>query len=205
MESFQQILDCGVTSWIPRMGDSTAWGWVMVVLYILSAFIAGRVAFRRPFPLRSRTRESFFWACLCVGLGFLAINKQLDLQTLSTALARCTAVAQGWYDDRRAIQVAVILGLGLFAVLLVIASVVLLRRTMRRSLLPILGAGFVVGFVMIRAVGFYQIDSLIGARLPPALGSVSVNFLLEAPGPLLILLTGIWLLRQDRRNVHSAT
>ena len=43
----------------------------------------------------------------------LGVNKQLDLQTLFTQLARDLAMAQGWYEERRRYQVAFIIAIGL--------------------------------------------------------------------------------------------
>lgn len=196
MEQTPSIVQCAFQNWNAGIGDPTLWGWLTVVIYALAAVVAARVAYRGPFPDASRSREQIFWGCLAVGLTFLAVNKQLDLQTFFTVIGRCSALEQGWYEDRRTIQGLVILGFALLVVAGGVFFLFLLRGTLRRTALPILGAAFVGGFVLIRAVGFHNVDQMIGMRLPPALGSVKVNFLLEAPGPLLIMFTGLWLLRK---------
>ncbi|WP_108813429.1 hypothetical protein [Loktanella sp. Alg231-35] len=196
MEETQIIAHCAFRNWDAGIGDPTVWGWLTVAIYALAAIVAGVTAYRGPFPDMSRTREQIFWGCLTVGLAFLSVNKQLDLQSLMTVIGRCSALQQGWYEDRHTIQGLMILGLGLFVVASGVFFLILLRGTLRRSALPVLGGAFVSGFVLIRAVGFHNVDQMLGMRLPAALGSVKVNFLLEAPGPLLIMFTGLWLLRR---------
>jgi len=190
------ILGCTSETWSPGIGDPTVWGWLTVAIYAAAALITARVAWTGPFPRYSRLREQVFWTCLALGLAALTINKQLDLQSFLTAIARCAAQAQGWYEGRRSVQAAFILGLGLGAVVFGLYFLWLLRGTMKRSFLPLLGAVFVLAFVMIRAVGIHAMDRLIHLELPAWAAGVKVNFLLEAPGPLLIILSGLWLLRR---------
>ncbi len=196
MEEKQTITQCAFQNWDAGIGDPTVWGWLTVFIYAVAAIVAGLTAYRGPFPDISRAREQIFWGFLTVGLAFLAVNKQLDLQSFMTVIGRCAAVEQGWYEDRHTIQGLMILGLVLFVAASGIFFLFLLRGTLRRSILPVLGAAFVSGFVLIRAVGFHNVDQMLGMQLPAALGSVKVNFLLEAPGPLLIMFTGLWLLRR---------
>lgn len=186
---------CAANSWSPGIGDPTIWGWITVVIYAASALVAFMTMRVAPFPSATLRREQVFWAVLAVGLAFLAINKQLDLQTLLTTLGRCAASLQGWYDDRRFFQAALIAGLLVFVLLAGVFFLILLRGTMHRSLIPLVGAVFVCGFVLVRAVGMHQVDAMLGMRLPAVFGSVKVNFLMEVPGPLIIALWGLWLSR----------
>jgi len=192
ISNLMDLLSCAFRAWSPQIGDPTVWGWLTVMLYAAAALVAARVAWQAPFPHRTRLTEQVFWACLAVGLAFLTVNKQLDLQSFMTAIARCAAQAQGWYEDRRIVQMLFILGLGLFVLVFGLYFMWLLWGTMRRSLWPLLGAVLICGFVLIRAVGFHHMDILINMRLP---GAIRVNFLLEIPGPLIILITGLVLLR----------
>ena len=173
-------------------------GWATVAVYALAALLAAFVARAAPFPARSRGRERAFWGLMALALACLAVNKELDLQSFLTALGRCMANAQGWYEERQAVQIGFVLALvaatgAAFALLLA-----LLRGTWRRSLLPLLGLAFVSGFVLVRAVGFHRVDRLIGLELL----SVRANWVLELAGPLLISAVALWLLvagRQRRR------
>lgn len=124
---------CAFQTWSPGIGDATVWGWVTVALYALAALVAALTARAAPFPPASRLREQVFWTCLAVAMAALAVNKQLDLQSLMTALARCAAQTQGWYEDRRVVQMLFILGLVLFALVFGIYFLILLRGTMKRS------------------------------------------------------------------------
>lgn len=170
-----------------------------MLIYALSALVAGWVAIAAPFPRRSRHRERFFWTLLAIGLVLLTINKQLDLQSFMTAIARCIALAEGWYDQRRTMQSVFILVFALTGFLLGLYFLWLLRGTMKRSALPLFGAVLVICFVLIRAVSFHAIDKLIHLTLPSWGSAVSVNFLLEIPGPLIILASGLWLLKRRNR------
>ena len=49
-------------------------------------------------------RVKLFWMGLAALLVFLGFNKQLDLQTAFTFLAKDFAKATGWYENRRIVQ-----------------------------------------------------------------------------------------------------
>ena len=185
--------------WSLVIGDPSILGWLTVLIYAAAALVTGWVAIMAPFPERSRRREWLFWTLLALGLVFLTINKQLDLQSFMTAIARCIAMADGWYEHRRVMQAGFILAFGLVGVIFGLYLLWLLRGTMQRSALPLLGAALVISFVLIRAVSFHAIDKLIHLTLPSWAGGVSVNFLLEAPGPLIIVASGFWLLQRQNQ------
>jgi len=166
---FTCVLDC----WQPTIGDPSVMGWFTVVAYAVTAIVAFSVAWSE----RGRL-DSTFWIGTGVLLAFLAINKQLDLQSALTASGRCVAQIQGWYQDRRQVQ-----ALFIFILLLAItgALVVLIIRSWRR--LPRIGVAlvglvFLAGFVAIRAVGFHHMDSLIGF----APGGIRMNWIFELGG-----------------------
>jgi len=79
-------------------------------------------------------------------MGFLAVNKQLDLQSFLTALGRCDARLQGWYETRRP-----------------------------------------AGYVLVRAVSFHHMDTLINTRLL----DVRLKSVFELSG-LVLILWGAW-------------
>ena len=69
--------------------------------------------------------ERFIWRLLVAGMVALGVNKQLDLQSALTELARLYAHEQGWYGNRRQFQQAFIaavpiLGLTVLAALSVL-------------------------------------------------------------------------------------
>ncbi|WP_309610239.1 hypothetical protein [Sphingomonas sp.] len=123
-----------------------------------------------------------FWSAVALLLVALGINKQLDLQSLLTTVARNLAHAQHWYDQRRTYQtlfIALLVGLCLITVLF------LWRRT-RRSSGPVRAAlvGIVVllGFIAVRAASFDHVDALLMDRI----GGWRLNWLLELGGIALI-------------------
>lgn len=188
------ILACGFSRWSPGIGDNHPMGWLTVALYLLAAVACAIAASRGTFPARTSSRERLFWWFAAGVLMLLAINKQLDLQSLLTSVARCLAMNQGWYEDRRAVQVwfvgvvAAVGGLG------IVALGFLLRNTFARTGLAVAGLGFVCVFVAIRAASFHHVDTLIDGRL----FGLRLNWLLEMPGPLIVLVAAI---RQSRSRV----
>lgn len=185
------MLECVLSRWQPGIGDPTWQGWATVLIYLLAAFLALRVLGRAGFPLATRRRERLFWMFIALVVAGLAVNKQMDLQSALTAGGRCLARAQGWYSERRQVQVAFILALVGAAMAFLACLLVLLRKTWSRSILPAVGLVFICAFVLIRAVGFHHIGWMPGLPMLVMRG----NTALEWTGPLLISLGAVRLLR----------
>ncbi|PQO22977.1 isopropylmalate isomerase [Rhodobacteraceae bacterium WD3A24] len=177
------LLDCALTRWQPGLGDPHPMGWITVAAYAAAALAAWRAGGRGI----GMGRERVFWRLTAVLLAFLAVNKQLDLQSFMTATGRCVAQAEGWYDQRRAVQRTVILALMATAVAVWAGLVMLLRGALARVGLALTGLVFVFAFVLIRAVGFHHMDSLIDMEVM----SVRMNWALELTGPALIILAAL--------------
>jgi hypothetical protein len=177
------LFPCAFSPWTPGIGDNNFFGWLTVGVYIFAAYRCAVAARNGQFPPATQRREQTFW-WICTGLLLLlAVNKQLDLQSLLTSVARCFAVDQGWYEDRRAVQRWFIFAVGAAGALTVITIGIAMRRTFARTGLAILGMGFVCTFVAVRAASFHHVDILIDTRVM----GLRLNWLLELPGPLLIL------------------
>ena len=170
-------LACAAARWTPGIGDPTAWGWITVLVYAGTAGLCAAAARRAPVG-----REVMFWAVLAAGLLALAVNKQLDLQSGLTAVARCLAQADGWYEERRRVQLAFVAGVAAIAMIGAIGAAWFMRRSLGRVWPAVFGVVLVLGFVAIRAAGSHRMDALIGQG---ALG-VTVNAALEVGGTLLI-------------------
>lgn len=175
--------------WSPGIGDPTPAGWVTVVAYIAAAGMVYRVIAHQTMlePWLEVTEKRLWW-CLLLGLVALGVNKQLDLQTAFTELGRIVAHAQGWYEDRRRVQMAFIaawsvLGLTLCAVLVWVSFGV-----PRPTLMALWGAVFLVVFVGIRAASFHHVDAFINLSW----FDVKVNVMIEN-GALALLTAGAWL------------
>lgn len=159
--------------WRPGIGDPTVMGWLTVAGYFATAFLCLRefVATKR---LRQGKEKTFFWGTLALLLLFLGVNKQLDLQTFLTLTGRRIAIAQGWYENRRIVQLFFVAVVGIAGVLSVLAMRLLVRK---HSDLRLPLAGFVVllVFVIVRAASFHHIDQMINFRF----GGVRMNWVLE--------------------------
>lgn len=187
-----ETLACARMEWSPGIGDPHFMGWVTVVVYAACALVALILSVRNPFQGPNAWRERVFWGGLGVVMVFMAVNKQLDLQTLMTVIGRCHAQIEGWYDDRQGVQRGFIRSLALAAVVLALSVAWFLRASLRRNILAVLGFAFVLGFVVIRAVGFHDVDELISAEVM----TVRVNWILELSGLVLILLAALPKLRR---------
>lgn len=185
------MLACILTRWQPGIGDPNWQGWATVLVYLITALLAWRVAGRAGFPAASRGREQVFWGTLALIMGALAINKQLDLQSAVTMAGRCLVRAEGWDAERRLLQLGFLIAIAVLALILLAGLARLLRGSGSRSALPVAGLTFVCAFVLMRAVSFHHADRLLGL---PILG-LRANMVLEWTGPLLICLGAVRCLR----------
>ncbi|UAB91755.1 isopropylmalate isomerase (plasmid) [Ruegeria sp. SCSIO 43209] len=181
------MLECAFESWSPTIGDPSLMGWLTVVAYVVAAVVSLRTALVGDFPAALAGRERAFWVLLAVLLSLLALNKQLDLQSFLTASARCLAIEQGWYENRRPVQLAFIGAVGICCLIIGWAAALLLGRSLRRTWLALLGLCVVLAFILIRAAGFHHVDTLIGMEIY----SIRANWVLELSGLVLILIAGL--------------
>lgn len=185
--ALSQTIACAHAGWTPSIGDPNIMGWVTVAVYAACALAALQLWIRNPFQGPGASRERLFWGGVCVLMAFLGVNKELDLQTLMTVIGRCHAKLNGWYNERQALQRGFILALALGAFLFALGTAWFLRASLRRNILAVLGLAFVLGFVVIRAVGFHDVDHLISTEVM----SIRVNWILELSGLVLILMNAL--------------
>lgn len=179
------IIDCLGGNWTPGFGDRGLQAWLTVLMYLACGFLAVAVWNRRTEPVLRR-----FWALVAMLMLFLAVNKQLDLQTAFTETGRCLSFAEGWYAYRRLVQLLFILFLGA-AVLLMLFLGAQMMRGYLASHWPALGGTALVGaYVLIRAISFHVIDLASTRRVM----GLSMNFILENAGLVLIALNAALLL-----------
>lgn len=177
------LLSCTQDRWQPEIGDPHLMGWVTVAGYgvaAITAFITLLTARR----CHSTRIEQLFWYCLVPALAFLMINKQLDLQTLLTVIARCEAQLSGWYSDRRPVQVAFIYALIAAGLIILSTLAYWLRHAITHLWLVLLGTIFLMTFVLVRAVGFHSVDVLIGTQL----AGWRLNWIFELGGIALVVM-----------------
>ena len=177
------IFPCAFSPWSPSIGDANLTGWSITAFYVVVAVFCARSARAAALALPMQRREVLFWWVCAFAMGFFAINKQLDLQTLMTDLGRCIALEQGWYEDRRDVQQRFLAAVVVLGVTGVLCCWLVLRRTFARTGLAVLGLGFVCLFLIVRAASFHHVDTLLGGSV---LG-LRISTMLEVTGPLLIL------------------
>lgn len=161
-----------IDGWTPGIGDPTIYGWATLFAYAAAAILCWRVHYTAG-PAEQRA-----WAALALFLAALAINKQLDLQTLLTDVGRTVAKAQGWYRERRMVQAAFIASLmvgGLVAILLLFTAYRSASLALRGALA---GTALLLVFVLVRASSFEKVDLLINSTI----GGVRANHAMELGG-----------------------
>ena len=179
-------------NWTPGIGDPTWSGWLTAVAYLVAAVLCGRTS------RRHKPREA--WLALAAIYAGLAINKQLDLQTLLTAFGRQLFREWGLYDERRSYQLGFMV---IVAVLGMLATGWLWWRLSSMGLGPrlaALGAALTVVYVLFRAASLHHVDALV--RIP--LGSIPLRSVFENAGTLLTVLGATIALRgRTSRAPHS--
>jgi hypothetical protein len=163
--------------WRPGIGDPSWDGWLTVAAYLVAAALAALACraswsdvrgFERARPEGRRQERllTWFWLLVAVTLTALAINKQLDLQSLFTQVLRDQAHAGGWYADRRRYQFAFVVTIACGGVLGVGAIAWIWRRVLDRVWMALLGVGWLTSFVVIRAASFHHVETWLTSLTP---------------------------------------
>jgi len=175
--------------WQLGIGDPTVVGWVTVGAYAGAAWLCWRArrapASDSPLPLR-------FWILVATTMLLLAFNKQLDLQGWLTQFARDLALSQGWYRERRTVQLFFITWVVLAGLLAGGYLVQLARPLSAGRRIALVGIALVIVFVLVRAASFHHVDLVLTET---ALG-LRWNGLLELSG-IGCVAVGAW--REARR------
>lgn len=153
---------CAAQAWAPGLGDRDLYGYAMTVVHLVAAALAVTVAVKGPFRSRSPRAERWLWAIGATVLVALAVNKQLDLQSMLVAAARCVALNENWYETRREYQTAIIQGLVIAAAIVVPTLIFLLRNAVAGNLAFVLSMSALVTFVLLRAISFHHLDTVFG-------------------------------------------
>ncbi len=175
--------------WTPTIGDPTFIGWFTVIAYLVASFLCFTCARKNSRLLSSRSGNSIrnFWFSLALILLLLAINKQLDLQTLFTVVGRQTAIDQGWYEQRRTVQLQFVVGLVAIMTGLLSLTAHFLGKQLKQISFALIGLFFLSTFVIVRAISFHYIDRFINLDL----AGFSMNWILELGGILCIIFSAL--------------
>lgn len=183
--------DGWIGRWSPGIGDPTAAGWLATLAYFATAWCCRAAALRIKPAYRvtpAARRERRLWRALSALLAALAINKQLDLQSALTELARMLARSGGWYDERRSMQLAFVGAVGIGALAAAALTVWATRRTSPPARLALAGATALLGFIGARAASFHHVDVAISQEW---LG-LRVSSLVELAGIALVFAATRW-------------
>jgi hypothetical protein len=197
--------------WHPGIGDASLLGWFTVAAYAAMAVWAwwtwrraqahittglDAASGRRRFSLRACKAPHHFWLGIALILGILAVNKQLDLQSWLTELARDHAQEHGWYERRREMQTLFIIVVA--ATLLVVSSVAayLLWPLDGPRATALAGLIMLSYFIVVRASSFHAVDAMLSQS---AFG-MRLNGWMELGGIALIALGAWWQHRRQKPN-----
>ncbi len=170
--------------WHPQLDNPTVLGWSVVAFYGLAALACARAAVRAQVRRAGGEADhAGVWWALAVGLCFLGVNKQLNLQTLLIVLGRHLAAADGWYGQRRAVQLAfsLLFGLGVCGLLFWLES--RHRDFVRSNPLVFRGALILGLFVALRSATINHAGEWMGLKLEVK----EWTWVLEIGGSVLIL------------------
>lgn len=191
--SYDSFSLCMSARWHLTVGDPTIVGWAVCALYAGAAAAAIVVLRCAHFDQNHRHQTQALWALIAVVMAAFALNKQLDLQSLLTALGRCLAQDQGWYENRRLVQRNFMIALAGLAAVAGGALFWMLRGSLRQNLLPLSGMAVLAGFIVMRGGHFFHIfvtDEVFDDFLLHLLTSS-----LELLCPVLVLVAGWQLFR----------
>lgn len=186
--------------WSPGIGDPSLLGWFTVVLYLLAAVLSLRV-YRQANRMFARhtAQQRLFWISVAVLLLLLAINKQLDLQSLLTDIGRMMARKQGWYRERDQVQILFVIALGIACVITMTGLIYYFRKILVTNFIALAGLTLLVFFIMVRAVSFHYADIFLRSQI---LG-IKLYQLVEMGGILLVALNACGLLYLSRQLQHQ--
>lgn len=184
--------------WQPGIGDPSFMGWFTVFFYFVTAIACGR-AFHivwRSQRSRANIRIALIWSGLTLLLILLGINKQLDLQSWVTQVGREIALRDGWYENRKVIQVLFVKTIAISGILVIALVFWLAHGHLRRILLALIGTALLMTFILIRASSFHKVDILIKTTVI----GVKMNWLLELGSISIIFLSAILDIRKHNHH-----
>lgn len=194
----EELVSCAKSRWVLSAGDPTLMGWIITLAYFVLILSIIKLLFNLSVSnIYDRRRFTGFWIILLLIYSFFGLNKQLDLQTFLTATGRCMSRLEGWYEERRAFQLNVIMA-GLAATtIFMIGFLIFFRTIIGRSLLAMLGVTCSMVFVVLRAASIHHVDQMFRIEF----FNVKAHAIMEMSGIVLVFLNVIimsWSLRRQR-------
>jgi MFS family permease len=136
--------------------DQGPLAWSVVIGYFLAAFLAWRAG------SVATGRERALWLGIGIALVLLGANKQLDLQTDLTMIAKYVARKEGWYEHwRRPVQALFLLLLAAGATVSAIVLTRWLREAAASARVGAAGLVILLAFIFARAASFHHLDNWV--------------------------------------------
>lgn len=173
-------------------------GWLTVVAYAVTALLCYIAALRHPIAddTGEAHRSRSLWISIAVLMSFLCLNKQLDFQSLFTDVGRVLANKEGWYDQRRTVQLWFVLAVATAGILTLTIMVWKFRTILRERTMLLIGLTSLVTFIVIRAASFHHIHAFVASGI---LG-IRINWILELTGIGLVALSAARSARYPRAD-----
>lgn len=170
--------------------DLSIVGWLTVILYFSAAIRCWIIARELRWAAHDieGAKELRCWRSITAACLALGMSKQLDLPTLLTNTGRVIARLQGWYEQRRSAQLALVAVLAIISLIVVIILVRWARNAPVATWLALAASVMLICYFAIRAVSFHSVDRIISTRI---LG-VSLNSILEIAGIGALLAASYW-------------
>jgi hypothetical protein len=181
--------------WYPGIGDPSVMGRLTVLAYLGTAGACLASCFHQPLVLQPEPQYRKFWFVLAAMFFVLGLVKQFNLLSRLTAMFSQLAWNGDWYISRWPVQFVAIL----ICLFLSILAVFLLRHGWRYSPLALIGFGFLLLLVSVRAISFHYIDLFLNWRL----AGVKINWILEYSSIGCVSIAAIWTLRQRKTRPAS--
>ena len=152
-------------TWVNSVAHPTIGSWIIALLYLSAAISCWRTARKLQSDHARTARERRAWQAISVVFLGLGISKQLDLDLTLTEAARTFAHFEGWYGQRQVMQIPFILLAVAVCIVAIFILSIWLREAPAPTWLSIVGAIFAIGFVLVRAASYHQMDDFIAKRI----------------------------------------
>lgn len=144
--------------WSPGVGDPTLIAWLIVAAYVTAALLSAWCAWRG--AANQQKKQQAFWLILAILLVLLAVNKQLDLQTWLTSIARSISRERGWYQQRRFFQMCVVVVIAAVGGCFIMLAGWLMRDCGRHRL-AFIGLVLLLVFIVVRSASLHPLDDVL--------------------------------------------
>ena len=158
--------------------------WVPTIAYAFVAWVAWGARGRLLLKRADQAAHAFFWKLMSVLLALLCISSLVNLQGFLHLAGKELAISEGWYQQRRVIQVIILLWLGVSSLGVAGYLTWLQRKMSWGHHLALIGVFYLLGLQAVRAVSLHQVDKILAFHWR----GYSVNSLLESAGIISMLL-----------------